>query len=96
MASMTSVINVNVDSNIKKEATAILKDLGLNMSTAINMFLTQVIKRDGIPFEIRNPKPSAELLEALKEAEEIEKHPEKYPSYDNITDLKKALLDDES
>ena len=57
MASLTSAINVNVDAKVKEEATAILKDLGLNMSTAVNMFLVQVIKKDGIPFEIVNPKP---------------------------------------
>ena len=39
MSSLTSTINVNVNSNIKKEANNILNDLGLNMSTAINIFL---------------------------------------------------------
>lgn len=71
MASLTSAINVQVDAKIKEEATVILKGLGLNMSTAINMFLTQVVKRDGIPFEIRNPKPSREMLKALQEAQGI-------------------------
>ena len=66
MANLTSAINVNVDSNLKKEATTILNNLGLNMSTAINMFLTQVVKHDGIPFEIKNPKSSRELKQALK------------------------------
>lgn len=54
MANITSAINVNVNSKIKKEATEILKNLGINMSTAINMFLTQVVKKDGIPFKITN------------------------------------------
>ena len=45
-------INVNVDGEIKKEAANILNQLGLNMSTAINMFLVQVIQKKGIPFEI--------------------------------------------
>ena len=71
MSSLTSTINVNVNSNIKKEANNILNDLGLNMSTAINIFLTQVVKRKGIPFEVRNPEPSEELLEALREADDI-------------------------
>lgn len=71
MASVTSAINVQVDAKTKEEATAILKGLGLNMSTAINMFLTQVVKRDGIPFEVRNPKPNKELIKALQEAQDI-------------------------
>lgn len=92
---MTTLINVNVDTQIKEEATNILKGLGLNMSTAINMFLTQVVKRDGIPFEIVNPKPSKELLEALEEVEDMKKNPDKYPSYDNWEDLKESLLSDD-
>ncbi len=50
MESVTVPLSVNVNAKNKKEATRILKDLGLNMSTAINMFLAQIIKTDGIPF----------------------------------------------
>ena len=71
MANLTGTINVNVDVNIKKQANAILNDLGLNMSTAINMFLAQIIKQDGIPFEVKNPRPTRELIKALKEADDI-------------------------
>ncbi len=95
MASMTSAININVDKKIKDEATAILKGLGLNMSTFINMALTQVVKRDGIPFEVVNPKPSKKLLEALKEVDEMVNNPEKYPRYKNWNDLKESLLSDD-
>ena len=94
MASLTA-INVNVDSKIKDEATTILKGLGLNMSTFINMALTQVVKRDGVPFEVVNPKPNKELLDALSEVEEMIHNPKKYPRYDNWDDLKKALLSDD-
>lgn len=92
MNNTTSAINVNVDSNIKKEATRILNDLGMNMSTAINVFLTQVVKRDGIPFEITNPKPTRELIKALKEAEII-KEESTTKGYNDINELKEALLD---
>lgn len=95
MANLTTAINVNVDPEIKEEATAILKSLGLNMSTAINMFLAQVVKRDGIPFEVVNPKPSEDMLEALKEIKDMINDPEKYPRYNNRESLKKALLSDE-
>ncbi len=95
MANLTSAINIQVDTQTKKEATAILSDLGLSMSTAINLFLRQVIKRDGLPFEVTNPKPTKDLLEALKEAEDIINNPDKYPRYSNREDLKKALLSDD-
>ena len=94
MASMTSAININVDTQLKEEATAILKGLGLNMSTFINMALKQVIKRNGVPFEVVNPTPNKDMLEALKEVNEMINNPEKYPRYTNREDLKKALLDE--
>ena len=94
MSSMTSAINVMVDSETKKEATHILNDLGLSMSTAINLFLRQVIKRDGLPFEVVNPKPSNQLLDSLKEAEDIMNGKIQVPSYSNREELKKALLSD--
>ena len=95
MASTTSAININVDKNIKDEATSILKGLGLNMSTFINMALTQVVKRNGVPFEVVNPTPSKDMLEALAEVNEMISNPEKYPRYRNREDLKKALLSDD-
>lgn len=95
MANLTSAINVNVDPKIKEEATTILKDLGLNMSTFINMALTQVVKRNGVPFEVVNPKPSKEMLQALAEAQEMQKNPDKYLGYNNWDDLKASLLSDD-
>lgn len=96
MSNLTSAINVQVDANDKIQATNILKDLGLNMSTFINMALKQVIKRDGLPFEVTNPKPSKKLFEALEESRIIEKEyaEGKRKGYNNSEDLKKALLDD--
>lgn len=96
MNNLTSAINVQVDANDKKQVTNILKDLGLNMSTLINITLKQVIKRNGLPFEVRNPRPSKELLEALEESDTIEQEYKdgKRKGYNNIEDLKKALLDD--
>ena len=95
MANLTSAINVNVPSDVKEEANAIFSNLGLNMSTAINMFLKRAIYERGIPFDVKEPKPSKEFLEAIQEVEYMESHSEEYKSYDNIEELKKALLSDE-
>lgn len=91
----TTNLNVRVDSTLKKKSDMLFKDLGLNMSTAINMFLTQCVKTSSIPFNISEPKPSRQLKRALKEAERIAKHPERYKSYDNIDDLFKDLDSDD-
>lgn len=95
MSNLTSAINVQVDSVTKQEATAILNDLGLSMSAAINLFLKQVVKRDGLPFEVVNPKPSKELRKALKEAKKIIKNTNNYPGYRDMDKLKEALLSDD-
>lgn len=96
MKSLTSAINVQVDARDKELATNILKDLGLNMSTFINMAIKQVIKKDGIPFEISNPKPSKELLDALDEGKKIieEINNGKRIGYSNMSDLISSLDED--
>jgi DNA-damage-inducible protein J len=48
-------INIRTDSELKAKAQVILADLGLDMSTAINVFLGQVVYRQAIPFEISKP-----------------------------------------
>lgn len=95
MANLTGTINVNVDSNVKKEATAILNDLGLNMSTAINMFLAQIIKQDGIPFEIKNPKPSRKLKKSLKEADAIMSGKKKVKTYHDVDEMFNDILNED-
>lgn len=95
MASLTSAVNVMVDSETKKQATTILNDLGLSMSTAINMFLKQVVKQDGLPFEVRNPKPTRRLKKALKESDKVYKEllSGKRKGFKNMDDLIKSLED---
>ena len=93
---LTSAINVQVDAKDKEQATNILKDLGINMSTFINMAIKQVIKKDGLPFEVTNPKPSGELLEALKEGEDIiaDIRAGKRKGYKNVNEMLRAIIDD--
>ncbi len=94
MASLTSAINIQIDSETKRKATDILNNLGLSMSTAINIFLRQVIKKDGLPFEVNN-NSNDDLLDAIEEIRDMINNPQNYPSYTNREDLKKALLKDD-
>lgn len=90
------VINVHVDPKDKEEATTILKDLGLNMTTLINMTLKQVIKRKAVPFEISTPLYSDELENALKESVIIENEYKegKRKGYNNANEMLRSILDD--
>ena len=71
MQNSTATIGVEIDKHDKEIATGILNNLGLNMSTYVNMAIKQLINKDGVPFEVVNPKPSKELLEAIQEGEDI-------------------------
>lgn len=71
MDNSTSAISVLVDSHDKEIANSILKNLGLNMSTFVNMAIKQLIYKDAIPFEVSNPKPARDLLEAINESNQI-------------------------
>ena len=55
----TTNINVRTDIELKQAAELLFADLGLNMSSAINMFLKAAVNYDGIPFSIRRAAPNA-------------------------------------
>lgn len=91
MESLTTAISVQVDRKDKELATGILSNLGLNMSTYVNMAIKQLINKDGVPFEVVNPRPSKELLKALQEGEDILNGKVKAKSYTNMYEMLKDL-----
>lgn len=84
-----AIINIRVNEDIKKEAENIYKEIGLNMSTAINLFLRKCILEHGIPFDLK--LPNKETLEAIEEAEKILNEKIKRPVYSNVDDLFEEL-----
>ncbi len=95
MENLMSAINVQVDARDKEQATNILKDLGINMSTFINMAIKQVIKRDGLPFEVTNPKPKKELLEALEEGDKIATGKIDVKGYHNVNQMIEDIINED-
>ncbi len=96
MANLTSAVNVQVDSQTKKEATDILNKLGISMSMLINATLKQVVIKQGVPFELTlSKKPNKEMLQALKEAKEIANFPDKYKGYHNIDKMFEDILNED-
>ena len=88
----TTNINVRVDANLKQSAESLFADLGLNMSTAITMFLKSAVNHDGIPFEVKRISPNAETKSALSEYDQMKLHPENYKRYDSFDDLMNEVL----
>ncbi len=86
----TTNLNVRTDKEIKEAAEKIYSSLGLNMTTAINMFLRASIRESGIPFDLKLNIPNDETIKAIEEGRMIAKD-KKARSYDNMDDLRKAL-----
>lgn len=61
----TTNLNIRVDEELKREAEAIFNELGLNMSTAMNIFLRYSVRYGGIPFDLRIEKPNEETRAAI-------------------------------
>lgn len=81
---MKANINVRIDNDIKTEANGILKAMGLDMSTAINMFIRQIVTTRSFPFKPRLEYLRPSITEYL---EDIENGKETMNEIDSIEDL---------
>ncbi len=64
-------MNIRMDSEIKKQAEQIFSEFGINMTTAINIFLRQAIRENGLPFQLKLYSPNAITIEAINEGKDI-------------------------
>ncbi len=81
---------VRIDENLKKQASELFSQLGMDMSSAMNIFLKQCVLRGGLPFNVELPQYKPEVLEAMEEAKRISKDPntKKYSSFsDALEDI---------
>lgn len=88
----TTSMNIRVDSTVKKQAQELFAALGMDMTTAINIFLRQSVQRQGLPFEVTLNRMNSEALEAIAEVQEMKKHPERYKGYADADAMMKELL----
>ena len=86
MIRMTTTIQIRTKPAVKKNAQKILANLGLDLSTAINMYLMQVILHKGVPFEVRteNGFTPAQERAMLREAAWAKKHGKRYSSTEEM------------
>ncbi|HZK39098.1 MAG TPA: type II toxin-antitoxin system RelB/DinJ family antitoxin [Clostridia bacterium] len=90
MADKTTNISIRMDANLKKRADELFADLGLNMTTAMTMFLRQVVRKQAIPFEIARDNPNAQTLAAMKDATQIVRDA-KAKGYNDLDELLRDL-----
>ena len=81
-------VTLRVDEDLKKQADTLFYELGLNLTTAFNIFLRQSVREQQIPFKVSKNVPNAVTLAAMDASEKGE---DLYGPYDNVSDLMKAL-----
>lgn len=81
-----AVVQVRIDEEVKSQAVAVLNSLGMDTSTAINVFFRQVIAENGLPFQPKQAKFNNETLAAIKESDEMVKNGTG-KSYSSVEDL---------
>ena len=87
-------INISLDADLKKQSQALYSDLGIDLSTAVTIFLKQSLRAQGFPFSITREVPNAETIAAMNEYHIMKVHPELYKRFRSIDEFLKDVLDD--
>lgn len=82
----TTNLNIRIDEKLKRDAEAIFSELGLNMSTALNLFLRYSVRYGGIPFELRIDKPNKTTIDAIEDVKHNRNMSKSFESIDDLID----------
>lgn len=86
--------NISLDPALKKSAQELFSDLGMDLTTAVTLFLKQSVREQGMPFIVTRAVPNAETRAALEEYAAMRNNPEQYKRYDSFSDLLGEVLGD--
>ena len=89
MASTTTNISIRMDRELKERADEFFTEIGMNMSTAFNVFIRQTLREGRIPFHISVDRPNEETIAVLLEGERIARD----PSVKGYTDLNELFAE---
>lgn len=87
---MTINFSVRMNTDLKKQCEALYGELGINLTTAINVFLRQSLRVGGFPFDLRLERPNKETIAAMMEADRLA-HDPSVKRYSDVEDALKAL-----
>ena len=88
MANNTTNLSIRMDTKLKKQAEQLFKELGMNMTTALNIFLIQAVRQGKIPFEIAVDVPNAETIKAM---EDVNDNADMSSEFDSVEELMRDL-----
>ena len=86
----TTNFSIQMDNDIKKQCETLYGELGMNLTTAINVFLRQSLRVGGFPFEVRLDQPNKETIAAMLEAEQIA-HDSNVKHYSDVEEALREL-----
>lgn len=92
--STTTNISIRMDKDLKQAADQLFAELGMNLSTAFNIFVRQSLREGSIPFRITTDVPNSETINALNEYADMQNRPESYKRYSSFRQLKDEVLAD--
>ncbi len=84
--------NITIDAETKAKAQVMLADFGMDLSTAVNIFLKQMIYEGAIPFAISREVPNKVTLSAMQEAHEMYVSPDSYKKYNSVDSMMEDIL----
>ena len=87
-------INIRMDADLKQQFDHLCNELGLNMSTAFNIFAKTMVRQQRIPFEISLDIPNAETVEAIQEVKRMKANPDLGKTYSDVDQMMEELLTD--
>jgi len=85
-------LNVRVDANDKKVFEKFCSSVGMNVSTAVNMFIKAVIREQKLPFEIKTSTFDETIYNKLREAEEEMRNTKKRYSKEEIIESMNNII----
>ena len=80
-------MSIRLDSEVKEQAQQVFSNLGMDMTTAINIFLRQAIQYQGLPFDVRLDE-NRRLLEVLTN---LDQNRNMSQSFESVSDLMEDL-----
>ena len=87
-----SSLTIRVNKEVKAQAQQLFSELGLDMSTAINVFLRMAINRRGLPFDVAVEETNEETKEAIREVAAMKADPLLGKTYDDVDQMMEELL----
>ncbi|AAK99056.1 TPA: type II toxin-antitoxin system RelB/DinJ family antitoxin [Streptococcus pneumoniae] len=80
-------MSIRLDSEVKEQAQQVFSNLGMDMTTAINIFLRQAIQYQGLPFDVRLDE-NRKLLQVLTD---LDQNRNMSQSFESVSDLMEDL-----